>query len=212
VPPIRLYPTLIDAIRRLHSKFQDAEVSDLDEVATTLNHISAKSGAFLLKLTALRAYGLIDGRGKIHITELGSTLAYPKARSDEEVALEKAATSIPLWKELYFRFGVNLPKQGFAEELAKITGASIDEAQAKEDWIRRAYQDDLLPLVSKSSVKEEVQVKQQTKPEEKLTEYIELTAGEIHLKMPLTKEGIEAVEAALAILKRRFKQDLEGQV
>jgi len=211
VPPIRLYPTLVDAVRRLYNRFQDAEVSDLNEVATTLNHISAKSGAFLLKLTALRAYGLIDGRGKIHITELGSTLAYPKDRSDEEKASEKAATNIPLWKELYLRFNVNLPKQGFAEELAKITGASIEEAKAKEEWIRRAYQDDLLPLVSKSYVKEEIQVKQQVKSEEKLTEYIELTAGEIHLKMPLTKEGIEAVEAALSILKKRFKQDVEEE-
>lgn len=209
VPPIRLYPTLIDAVRRMYNKFQDNEVSDLNEVAAALNHTSAKSGAFLLKLTALRAYGLIDGRGKIHITELGSVLAYPKDRSEEEKALEKAATNIPLWKELYLRFGVTLPKQGFAEELAKITGASIDEAKAKEDWIRRAYQDDLLPLISKPSAKEETQPKQQKVVEEGLGDYIEFTAGEIHLKLPLTKEGIEAVEAALAILKKRFKQTAE---
>jgi len=205
VPAIRLYPTLIDAIRRLYNRFREGEVSDLNEVAITLNHTSAKSGAFLLKLTALRAYGLIDGRGKIRISELGSSLAYPKDRSEEEKALEKAVTNIPLWKELYLRFGVNLPKQGFAEELAKITGATLEEAKAKEEWVRRAYLDDLLPLTSRPSTKEEIPL-QPKKPEEKMGEYIEFTAGEIHLRLPLTKEGIEAVEAALAILKNRFKQ------
>jgi hypothetical protein len=205
VPPIRLYPTLIDAIRRLYSRFQDNEVSDLNEVATALGHTSAKSGAFLLKLTALRAYGLIDGRGKIHVSELGASLAYPKDRSEEEKTLERAVTNIPLWKELYLRFGTTLPKQGFAEELAKITGATLEEAKAKEEWIRRAYQDDLLPLASKPSAREE-NLYQQKKVEEKLSGYIEFTAGEIHLKLPLTKEGVEAVEAALAILKSRFKQ------
>jgi hypothetical protein len=208
VPPIRLHPTLIDAVRRLYSRFQDKEVGDLNEVATTLNHTSAKSGAFLLKLTALRAYGLIDGRGKIHITELGASLAYPKDRSEEEKALERAVTNIPLWKELYLRFGTTLPKQGFAEELAKITGATLEEAKAKEGWIRRAYQDDLLPLISRPPTKEENQP-QQKKAEEGLSGYIEFTAGEIHLKLPLTKEGIEAVEAALSILKKRFKQSAE---
>jgi len=211
VPPIRLYPTLIDVVRRLYNRFQDKEVSDLNEVATALNHTSAKSGAFLLKLTALRAYGLIDGRGKIHVSELGASLAYPKDRSEEEKALERAVTNIPLWKELYLRFGTTLPKQGFAEELAKITGATLEEAKAKEEWIRRAYQDDLLPLISKPITKEETQPPQQKKVEEKLSEYIEFTAGEIHLKLPLTKEGIEAVEAALSILKRRFKQTVEEQ-
>ena len=211
MPPVRLYPTLIDAVRRLYNRFQDNEVSDLNEVATALTHTSAKSGAFLLKLTALRAYGLIDGRGKIHISELGTSLAYPKDRSEEEQALERAVTNIPLWKELYLRFGATLPKQGFAEELAKITGATVEEAKAKEEWIRRAYQDDLLPLISKLSVKEKTSP-QQKKLEEKLSEYIEFTAGEIHLKLPLTKEGIEAVEAALAILKNRFKQTTDKQV
>jgi hypothetical protein len=211
VPPIRLYPTLIDAVRRLYNRFQDKEVSDLNEVATTLNHISAKSGAFLLKLTALRAYGLIDGRGKVHISGLGASLAYSKDRSEEEKALKRAVTNIPLWKELYLRFGTTLPKQGFAEELAKITGATLEEAKAKEEWIRRAYQDDLLPLISKPPIKEETKL-QQKKAEEGLSEYIEFTAGEIHLKLPLTKEGIEAVEAALSILKRKFRQLAEEQI
>lgn len=212
VPPIRLYPTLIDAVRRLYNRFQDKEVSDLNEVANALNHTSAKSGAFLLKLTALRAYGLIDGRGKIHISELGASLAYPKNREEEEKALGRAVTNIPLWKELYLRFGTTLPKQGFAEELAKITGATLDEAREKEGWIRRAYQDDLLPLISKPIAKEETRTQQQKTVEERPSEYIEFTAGEIHLKLPLTKEGIEAVEATLSILKRRFKQKSEEQI
>jgi len=210
VPPIRLYPTLIDVVRRLYNRFQDNEVKDLNEVATALNHTSAKSGAFLLKLTALRAYGLIDGRGKIHISKLGASLAYPKDRSEEEKALERAVTNIPLWKELYLRFGVDLPKQGLAEELAKITGATLEEARAKEEWIRRAYQDDLLPLTSKPITKEEPKL-QQKSLEERPSGYIEFTAGEIHLKLPLTKEGVEAVEAALSILKKRFTQTPEEQ-
>ncbi|MFN3621803.1 MAG: hypothetical protein ACK4TI_02835, partial [Nitrososphaerales archaeon] len=96
-----------------------------------------------------------------------------------------------------------LPKQGFAEELAKITGASIEEAKAKEVWIRSAYQNDILHLTSKPSLREETQPKQESKKE---SEYIELSAGEIHLKLPLTEEGIEALEAAITILKNKLQQ------
>ncbi|MEM2883082.1 MAG: hypothetical protein QXJ86_02505 [Nitrososphaerales archaeon] len=206
VPTIRIYPTLIDAVRRLYNRFQENEIDDLNAVAIALNHTSARSGAFLLKLTALRAYGLVDGRGKIYITELGSTLAYPKDRSEEERAFEKAITNIPLWHELYLRFGLELPQQGFAEELAKITGASIEEAKAKEAWIRSAYQNDILHLKSKPSLKEETQPKHEVKKE---SGYIELSAGEIYLKLPLTKEGIEALEAAVAILKNRLQQTIK---
>ena len=205
IPPIRLYPTLIEAIKRLYNRFQDNEIDDLNEVATTLNHVSAKSGAFLLKLSALRAYGLINGRGKIHISELGASLAYPKDRNEEEKALEKAVTNIPLWKELYSRFGTTLPKEGFAEELAKITGATLEEAKVKEELIRKAYQEDLL-LLSKPPTQEET-FSQPKKAGEALKEYIEFTAGDIHLKLPLTKEGVEAVEAALAILKKKLSED-----
>jgi hypothetical protein len=205
IPPIRLYPTLIEAIKRLYNRFQDNEIDDLNEVATTLNHVSAKSGAFLLKLSALRAYGLINGRGKIHISELGASLAYPKDRNEEEKALEKAVTNIPLWKELYSRFGTTLPKEGFAEELAKITGATLEEAKVKEELIRKAYQEDLL-LLSKPPTQEET-FSQPKKAGEVLKEYIEFTAGDIHLKLPLTKEGVEAVEAALAILKKKLSED-----
>jgi hypothetical protein len=204
IPPIRLYPTLIEAIKRLYNRFQDNEIDDLNEVATTLNHVSAKSGAFLLKLSALRAYGLINGRGKIHISELGASLAYPKDRNEEEKALEKAVTNIPLWKELYSRFGTTLPKEGFAEELAKITGATLEEAKVKEELIRKAYQEDLL-LLSKPPTQEET-FSQPKKAGEVLKEYIEFTAGDIHLKLPLTKEGVEAVEAALAILKKKLSE------
>lgn len=208
MPTIRLYPTLIDAVRRLYNRFQKNEITDLNEVATTLNHTSAKSGAFLLKLTALRAYGLINGRGKVYITDVGAALAYPKDRSEVERALEKAVTNIPLWRELYMRFGKELPRQGFAEELAKITGASIEEAEAKEEWIRRAYKDDILNLNSNQTSKEDVQRKQEGKKEPS-EDYIEFSAGEIHLRLPLTKEGIEAVEAALTILKNRLQQTME---
>jgi hypothetical protein len=207
IPPIRLYPTLIEAIKRLYNRFQDNEIDDLNEVATTLNHVSAKSGAFLLKLSALRAYGLINGRGKIHISELGASLAYPKDRNEEEKALEKAVTNIPLWKELYSRFGTTLPKEGFAEELAKITGATLEEAKVKEELIRKAYQEDLL-LLSKPPTQEET-FSQPKKAGEVLKEYIEFTAGDIHLKLPLTKEGVEAVEAALAILKKKLSENDE---
>jgi hypothetical protein len=189
----------------LYNRFQDNEIDDLNEVATTLNHVSAKSGAFLLKLSALRAYGLINGRGKIHISELGASLAYPKDRNEEEKALEKAVTNIPLWKELYSRFGTTLPKEGFAEELAKITGATLEEAKVKEELIRKAYQEDLL-LLSKPPTQEET-FSQPKKAGEVLKEYIEFTAGDIHLKLPLTKEGIEAVEAALAILKKKLSEN-----
>lgn len=204
VPAIRIHPTLVEAVRRLYNKFQSSEVRDLNEVATTLNHKSARSGAFLLKLTALRAYGLIEGRGRIYVTDLGAALAYPRDRSEEERAFERAFKNIPLWQELYTRFGADLPKQNFAEELAKITGASVEESKAKEAWIRSAYQDDILHITATQASKDEAPPRQESR-EEQFIDFIELSAGRIHLRLPFSKEGVEALESALAILKKKLQ-------
>lgn len=50
------------------------EKNDREKLADILGHQSADSGAFRQKLTALKRYGLLEGRGTLHTTELADRL------------------------------------------------------------------------------------------------------------------------------------------
>ena len=69
VPDVRLYPALVEATRTIYDKFPSDE-ADMRTLAQLLGHKSPKSGAFLSKLAALRAYGLIEGRGRVRVMGL----------------------------------------------------------------------------------------------------------------------------------------------
>lgn len=126
----------------------------MDMLAKFLGHKSANSGTFLAKLTYLRAYGLIEGRGTVKVSEIGKKLTYPTSEEERMDALEKAILHIPLWKEFYSRWGVNLPNGDFWVDLAKITGLEPPEAQRLAEMVRKAYLDDVKYLKPKETLKE----------------------------------------------------------
>ncbi len=138
IPNIRLYPTLFEATKTLYEKFTSEEASDQLTVAKLLGHKTDRSGAFISKLADLRAYGLITSRG-LKVTDLGKKLTYDPSDKERNNALKEALLNIPLWKELYSRFGKTLPTSDFWVELTKITGLEAPDAQRIEENVRNAY-------------------------------------------------------------------------
>ena len=142
IPDVRLYPTLVEATKLIYDKYPSEEVTDMKVLANLLGHKTEKSGTFLAKMTFMRAYGLIEGRGSVKVSEIGKKLTYGADENERMQALEKALLNIPLWKEFYTRWGVNLPNGNFWVDLAKIAVLEAPQAQTLSESVRKAYLDD----------------------------------------------------------------------
>ena len=138
IPDVRLYPSLVEAVKTIYDTYPTEEISDIEALATLLGHKSAKSGTFLAKMTFLRAYGLIEGRGTVRVSELGKKITFG---NDEEraKAATKAVLKIPLWNELYRRYSVNLPTDNFWAHLAKIAVLEAPDSRRIAENVRKAY-------------------------------------------------------------------------
>lgn len=139
--------SLLEPTKAMFNKFETTEV-DLMTLAPFLGHKSARSGAFLRKLTDMRAYNLIDGRGKVKVTEIGRKIALPSRDKLDEAneGMIEAITSIPLWRELYQKFtknGKELPTDEFWLELRQICGVTPEDAKNKADSVKKAYLEDI---------------------------------------------------------------------
>jgi hypothetical protein len=132
--------TLIEDAKKVYEKFPNEEV-EAEFIAHTLDN-SPTSGAFKQKLADLRSYGLLEGRGKIRISELGKKVTYGHEDEKRE-AFEKIIKNIPLWGIFFDKYGVSIKEDNFWVDLAKITGLERPESQNKAEWVRKAYLDDV---------------------------------------------------------------------
>jgi hypothetical protein len=144
IPEYRLFPTMVDATRIVFDKFKGESAPDNVTVATLWGHKSV-SGSVLSKLGALRSYGLIEKRG-IKVTELGKNITYPTNDDEKNEAIKQAILNIPLWAELYRKFGVNLPKENFWVDLKQLTGIEAPDSQKLAESVRNFYIDDVKNL------------------------------------------------------------------
>ena len=156
-PDVSLTEAVKDA-KKIYDRFKD-EAVDPSLISETIGY---KGGSFLRRLSALRKYGLITSRGKVKITDLGKRITYPTNKDDELRAIEEAIKNVELFKILFEKFGVELPKEKFWVNLINITGAEAPEAQFKEDIIRKIYTESVSPLTATISHKEKTPKKTTT--------------------------------------------------
>ena len=103
IPDTRL-PSLITDLKTMYNKFVQNEV-DYATLASVWGHKNARSGTFLAKKSTMIAYGLIEGRGKVHVTETGRKIAQiPQNKKELNEGLIEAISRVPLWKELFEKF------------------------------------------------------------------------------------------------------------
>lgn len=138
IPTLHLQPNLVQDTKTLYETFKSDEAPDSLTVAKLLGHKTDKSGGYLTKLADLRSYGLITSRG-IKVTDLGKKLTYGTSDAEKNEAFKEALLNIPLWKELYSRFGKTLPTSNFWAKLTEITGLEAPDAQKVEENVRNAY-------------------------------------------------------------------------
>jgi len=163
IPVYRLHPKLFQATKILYETFKSDEATDMLSVAKLFEHKTERSGAFLTKLADLRSYGLITKRG-VKVTELGKRLTYDPSDDERNKACKEALFNIPLWKELFSRFGKTIPTSNFWAELTKITSIEAPDAQKIEENVRNAYLSDFRYLkAEKKPENEESDMDEQNK-------------------------------------------------
>jgi hypothetical protein len=212
--PNRL-PRLLSIAKKIYDTYKGDVIPNYrknDALAQLLGYKSANNGSYLGVIAALKAYGLIEGRGDIKVSEIAKKATY--GNEDEKGnALFTAFLNIPLWKALYDRYRLELPTQDFWAKLQHITGCEAPEAKSMETFITEAFYTDANLI---KSVKITTHTGEGLMPKEKLPtetvpsgEFIEVTAGRFYQRLPLTIESVEVVEAMLKVLKNQLKQQKE---
>ncbi len=203
IPDTRLHSTPLEAVKTIYNKFETREV-DYATLASVLGHNTPKSGAFTAKMTVMRAFNLLEGRGEVRVTETGRKIAQmPSIPKEYNEGMIEAVTNIPLWREFYERYtkiGKELPTSDFWIPLREICSVPPEEAKNKAELIRKAYLDDISEI--ELSIKgDDNQIGGQQDNQQKIsglisfTEMISFKDGGIELKLP--KENIrEAWEKA----------------
>lgn len=200
VPDMRLHPTLISDIKTMYSKFGQKSI-DYTTLASVLGHKSARSGTFTAKMTVMRTYNLIEGRGKVCVTETGKKIAQIPPNSQElNAGLTEAVTSIPLWKELYEKYtevGEDLPSSDFWLVLREICQISPEEAQNKAEMVRKAYLEDIKDVESPEGGDSDMENEEKRSTarapqqgiQQSVYEALSFRNGGIELRLP--KEGLK---------------------
>lgn len=204
IPTYRLHPKLFQATKVLYENFKSEEASNMLTVAKLLGHKTEKSGTFLTKLADLRSYGLITKRG-VKVTDLGKKLTYDPSDDERNKALKEALLSIPLWKELYSRFGKNLPTSNFWVELTKITSLEAPDAQKVEETVRNAYLSDFKYVKEEKEPEKGVSGMGAEGKFDTSTAIIDIKAGAYNQSVPYTAEGIELAKGFLDLLGKQLK-------
>lgn len=214
--PYRL-PRVVGRTKQIYDTYKADVITKAtknDALAQLLGYKSSNNGAYLAELSALKAYGLLEGRGNVRVSETGKQATYG-VNEQKPNALLKAFLNIPLWKALYDRYRLELPSQDFWAKLQHITGCEAPEAKSNEQFITEAFYTDanLIKSVKPTTTTGEGLTKGGIPSREKLPsgEFIEITAGSFYQRLPLSLDSLEVAEAMLKVLKKQLESQLEAK-
>src|SRR5712692_9006819 len=131
IPEVRLYPDILNDVKRFSLIMPRIHDVDLDPkvLAKTLG-LTPNSGAFYRRLNSSICYGLVEGRSRFRLTQLGEDITNPRnynIRTKRQVLYKQSILSVPLWIELYKRFGKEVP-QSLTPTLKDVTGGIISRS------------------------------------------------------------------------------------
>jgi hypothetical protein len=132
------YSPLKDAeqiARELHDKWGDS--AQPEQLAQGMNQ-RPRSGAFRMKVSAARIFGLVDvSRGRISLTQEGRRIIDPETRSDARV---KAFLHVPLFKAVFeeYKSGLLPPPSALERKMAELGVSSKQTDRARQTLQRSA--------------------------------------------------------------------------
>ena len=154
IPDIRLSEAIQD-VKKIFDKVKNTQdLTHYTDIAVMLDYRSKIGGAFYRRLNSLTLFGLLEGRAKYRVTELGENISYPIDELNKNELTTKAFLSVPLWNKIYSKHGKQLSDNVWFD-IKNITGISAPEAQAVEKDVRKWYLEDVVFVVEKPISKNE---------------------------------------------------------
>jgi hypothetical protein len=201
--PFRL-PRLVADVKKIYETYKADAIktpNKNDSLAQLLEYKSSRNGQYWNKIAAMRAFGLLEGRGDVRVSEPAKHLTYG-TESQKKDAAQKVFFNIPLWKELYNRYRLQLPKQDFWAKLANITGCEAPEAKSNEQFVYEAFSEDAKVLetvnVQGSASDEFMQTEEQVGG---TPQFIEIKVGPYFHRLPFTAQGKKIAVETIQMLE-----------
>jgi len=197
---------MVDYIKTIYDNYSSKDFGKDDKLVRFLGY-EKPHGAFDARIRALRIYGLLEGRGKFRVTDLGKQVAYGP---DKSQALIKAFLKV--WKPFYDKYRFELPRRpDWVATLATIANCEATEAARVEKYLRGLFEDDanfIRPLKVEQDKGEELTPTDQqlgSEPsdnnERERMRFIEVKAGPYYSRMPYTEVGRNSIKTFLDSLK-----------
>ena len=175
-------------------------------LASKLN-MSAVGGQFSMVINGCKEWKLIEGRSVIKLTENGVIVANPRNLEENQIVKDTIVRSVLFFEEFlknFPRFDIRDPN--FHVYLEEISGANRAEIDPQYKFLRLLFEE-ITNIVDKrnlflkpknlfevnsdnSSLNNEIK-------EEGLENYIQITFRDVDVKLPDTKESIEAIISLL---------------
>jgi len=206
IPDLRLFPKIFDAVNGIYENYELDEAPDEEAFARVVGHRSANSGAYYSKLADIRLYGLLESRS-LRATPLAERLTHGTEQEIQE-ATNEAILHVPLWNELYSKFGAEVPDSNFWVQLQRITGVSHLEAQKHSDFIRKGYLDDISHIKATEKPKRRGEGSMGGRIDISMST-INIQAGPFNQNIPWTEDGIKLAKGFLDLLGAQIKSEDE---
>jgi len=203
VPDLRLFPTIYNDVKLIYDNYRLEEAKDDDTVAKLLKHKRASGGTWFSKLADMRLYGVLEPRG-IKLTPIAEKMTYG-TEEEKEAAIKNVVLSIPLWKELFSKFGKELPESNFWVQIQKLTGIDPLEARNDADYVRKAYLDDVAHIKAENKSDSGGKPKLPNQIDTNVST-INIQAGQFSQTIPLTPEGIALAKGFLDLLCKQIAE------
>jgi len=201
--PVRRVDDVVELVRKLVENLPGE--TEKDDVAKVLG-LSPNSGGFFALLSSMRMYGLIDiVTGKVRVTELGRRLSSPEVKVSEMVKIQ-IVKKIPLFRDLYEKYGREINENKLIEFLVEVAGTSREKAEKNAKKILSVYRSALPYLEKEERVGVEKETLDRLEPEvgtlKIIVETPDLKLTKIY---PFNPESIELAKKLLESLKEQYK-------
>lgn len=213
---VPVYVSISDAIEIAKKliTFKGEEITR-DALASTLGHKNTGSGTFIRKMSDLRKFGLIEGRGESYkATELANRIAFASNEAEKNQAILEMINNVEIIRKLaeVLPHDVSVPESEIRSKLVNITKKRPDELQPLMAIISKLYKD-ALPYMTMSNARQ-VQVerpRQNMQPdveEPRDPTRIVFQVDKIDLKLPENITNLELIKTAI---ENRIKELKEGK-
>ncbi len=165
-------------------------------------------GGFIGKVGALKDYGLAEGRVDIQTTSLAQRIILPASEDEANSARREAFLNVGLFCRLDERIsGRSVDDATFAIILSEITGADRIAVRQRATKIRKFFSEVAPLLAGRTAVQAngDSPLSQQRTEDSQRGDHgpgvVELTSGDIRLKLPKNAANIDIMIQALNVMK-----------